>query len=117
MKKGAKIPISTAKSISKQYGKDQVIIVTWENETSTTTVTTFGKTLASCEQAAEGGNFVKKALGWPNHLTEDKPARQKAKEKKLRYELLDQIRNKITLVDDVSDIKSYIDDLMNENYG
>jgi hypothetical protein len=83
MKKGVKIPISLAKSISKEYTKDQVIILTWEKETNTTTVTTFGRSQTDCEQAAEGGNVIKKTLGWPNHLTEDKPARQRRKEEKI----------------------------------
>lgn len=76
MSKNAKVPISAAKEIAKKYGKDQVIIVTWEKETGGETVTTYGSTLNYCEQAALGGNFVKKALGWPNELTEAKPARQ-----------------------------------------
>jgi len=62
------IPVSTALNIAEQYNKDQVIIVTWDKNHNTTHVTTFGKTKDDCLQAAEGGNRVKKALGWPDEL-------------------------------------------------
>jgi hypothetical protein len=41
---------------------------------------TYGKTLAQCEDAAKAGNFLKKALGWPEELCTTKPAKQKRKE-------------------------------------
>ncbi|MFH1317769.1 MAG: hypothetical protein ABIH71_01975 [Candidatus Omnitrophota bacterium] len=74
-----RIPILVAKRISEQYNQAQVIIVTWDNVNNRTHVVTYGKTLKDCEQAAIGGNFVKKALGWPDELCHAKPARIKAK--------------------------------------
>jgi hypothetical protein len=38
-------------------------------------VTTYGQTVAQCEDAAKAGNFLKKALGWPAEQCEAKPAR------------------------------------------
>jgi hypothetical protein len=72
-----RIPITAAKNIAKNYDKDQVKIVTWDKKHSRTHVTTYGKTLEECKQAADGGNFVKKALGWPDELCHAKPARYK----------------------------------------
>lgn len=79
-KTGKRIPIKDAKEIGLKNGYSQVIIVAWDGETSTTSVCTWGKSLKDCDQAAMGGNFVKKALGWPDHLCQDKPARIKRKE-------------------------------------
>lgn len=76
-----RIPIQRAKDIGKDLEYDQVIIVAWSKKTGITSVTTWGSTLEQCEQAAEGGNFVKKALGWPPEQCQDKPTRVKRKEK------------------------------------
>jgi hypothetical protein len=80
-KTGKRIPITAAKEIGNKHGYSQVIVVAWDKESGTTHITTWGKSLSDCEQAAIGGNFVKKALGWPNHLTEAKPARVKRRDK------------------------------------
>lgn len=78
---GKRIPIQRAKDIGNDLGYDQVIIVAWDKNTGTTSVTTWGSTLEQCAGAAEGGNFVKKALGWPEDQCQAKPARVKRKEK------------------------------------
>lgn len=72
-----RIPITAAKKIAKDYDKNQVIIVTWDAKYGKTHVTTYGKSLKECEQAASGGNLVKKALGWPDELCHAKPSRCK----------------------------------------
>jgi len=72
-----RIPISEAKRISKLYEQDQVILVTWDKTNNRTHVVTYGKSITDCEQAAQGGNFVKKALGWPENLCNTKPSRSK----------------------------------------
>ena len=69
------VPISAAKRIAKQYEKDQVIIVTWDKEHGLMHVTTYGKTIEDCRQAAQGGNFVKRALGFPEELCNSVPDR------------------------------------------
>jgi len=80
MRKYKKIPIVTARRIAKQYNKNQVIIVTWDSLHSKTHVTTYGKTLKECEEAAKSGNLIKKALGWPDNLCHTVPARIKRKQ-------------------------------------
>lgn len=72
-----RIPITAAKRIAKDFDKDQVIIVTWDKKYGRTHVTTYGKSIKECKQAADGGNFVKKALGWPDELCKAKPSRVK----------------------------------------
>lgn len=69
------VPISAAKRIAEEFQKDQVIIVCWDQVHGKTHVTTYGKTKIDCAQAAQGGNFVKRALGWPEELCHAKPAR------------------------------------------
>ena len=69
------VPINVAKDIAEKYSKTQVIIVCWDKHHSRTHVTTYGKTESDCKEAAIGGNKVKKALGWPNHLCHAKPKR------------------------------------------
>lgn len=75
-KTGRRIPIADAKAIGNKHGYSQVIIVAWDNKTGTTSVCTWGENQEQCEQAAEGGNFVKKALGWDEKLCNTKPAGQ-----------------------------------------
>lgn len=70
-----RIPIVAAKRIADDYGQRQVVLVTWDG--STTHVVTYGRTVEECGQAAQGGNFVKRALGWPETLCNDVPARRK----------------------------------------
>lgn len=72
----ASIPISEAKAIADRNHCKQVIIAAFD-EDGITHIITYGKTLTDCEQAAQGGNFIKKALGWPDELCHDKPKRIK----------------------------------------
>ena len=58
------IPISAAREIAKKYGKQQVIIVTWDAVHGKEHVTTYGDTKETCRLAAMGGARVKQALGW-----------------------------------------------------
>lgn len=69
-----KIPIEEAKGLSEKLNLSQVIIVALDSE-GYTHVVTYGKSKLECEQAALGGNFVKRALGWPEKMCSDKPER------------------------------------------
>jgi len=77
MDKYLDIPIETAKQIANDFEKDQVIIVCWDKKYGKTHVTTYGKTIDECKQAALGGNLIKKTLGWPDELCHDTPSRIK----------------------------------------
>jgi hypothetical protein len=80
-KTGKRIPISFAKKIAEEFGYAQVIIHAYDDITGLQCVTTFGKSLADCDNAAKGGNAIKKLLGWPEELCNAKPARITRKEK------------------------------------
>ena len=67
------IPIEAAIEIAQRFDKDQVIIVTWDGVHNLTHVTTYGKDKDTSIQAAQGGNFVKAALGWPDELCHQIP--------------------------------------------
>jgi len=77
MKKSKRIPIKAAKEFAKNFEKDQVIILTWDKKTNSTWVTTYGKSLKDCEQAANGGNEIKRLLKWPENKCNDIPNRIK----------------------------------------
>ena len=81
-KGGRRIPIASAKRIALDYDYDQVIIVAWNAESGRQHVTTFGTTLEHCERAAQGGNFVKKALGWPDEECQAEPSRIRRRREK-----------------------------------
>lgn len=73
-----RMPIRAAKNISKEYDQDQVILLTFDKKTGLTHVVTYGKTLLDCEQAAIGGNRIKREiLGCPEHLCNAVPRRVK----------------------------------------
>jgi hypothetical protein len=69
------IKIQEAKQIAK-LGYDEVIIFGANYATGTQHVTTYGKSEAACENAARGGNAIKKLLNWPPEKTNAKPRRQ-----------------------------------------
>lgn len=70
-----RIPIAAAKRFGQEQECRQVIVVAWDGER--THVVTWGQTLADCKEAANGGNFVKKALGFPEADCKAEPARAK----------------------------------------
>jgi hypothetical protein len=71
------IPISAAKRIAKASGYDEVVIFGYDPVTGQEHVTTYGRTLVQCKDAARAGNFLKKALGWAEAQCHAKPARDK----------------------------------------
>lgn len=70
------IPIKAAKTVAYEYDQDQVIMMCWRKKTGLTTVVTYGKTIEDCNQAAEGGNKLKREfLKWPEEECQAKPKR------------------------------------------
>lgn len=74
-----RIPINWGKKIAEELGYTQVIIHGYDGETGEQCVTTYGKTISDCENAAEGGNAIKRLLGWPEELCNAKPKRSNKK--------------------------------------
>lgn len=74
-----RLPIQAAKDVAQKYDQGQVILVTWDDTDHLMHVVSYGKTLQDCNNAAQGANLVKRALGFPEEMCHDKPARKKAK--------------------------------------
>ena len=74
-----RIPITAAKRISDMYGQSHIVVVTWDKVNNRQHVVTYGKSVTDCEQAAIGGNNIKKASNWPDELCHDEPARVRMK--------------------------------------
>ena len=77
IKKAKRIPISDAKKLAEKLGYNRIIILAHDDESGTTSVCTWGKSLEDCSLAAEDGNRLKKIMRWPAELCNDKPARVK----------------------------------------
>lgn len=67
------IPIKAAKEIAENYDYPEVVIFAYDPVTYRQHVTTYGKTIDQCEDAAKAGNYLKKALGWPEEMCNAKP--------------------------------------------
>lgn len=78
-----RIPIQAAKDVAKKFNLAQVILICWEvdekSRNAMTHIVTYGKTKEDCLMAAQGGNKLKKALGWPENLHHAEPSRMKGK--------------------------------------
>ena len=74
---GRRIPVSDAKRIAEAHGYDQVVVWAWDKASGRQHVTTYGKTVLDCEQAAIAGNNVKRAAGWAEGECNAMPARAK----------------------------------------
>jgi heterodisulfide reductase subunit C len=68
-----RLPIKDAMDIAHKRGLRQVILLAWDGTLSH--VVTYGKSIEDCDQAAQGGEKLKKVMGWPNW--EARPARVK----------------------------------------
>ena len=75
-----RIPISAAKGLAQKFGLRQVILVALDEE-NIAHVVTYGKSLEDCRLAAEGGNNLKRHMGWPEELCSAVPRRIKNREK------------------------------------
>jgi hypothetical protein len=72
-----RIPISAAKEISADYDFPEVVIFAYDPVSGNQHVTTYGRNIEQCKDAARAGNYLKKALGWPEKLCQAEPARAK----------------------------------------
>lgn len=73
--KNKRIPVTAAKKVSIEYEFPEVIIFAYDPETGKQHITTYGRTKEQCVDAANAGNNLKKALGWPDELCNAKPPR------------------------------------------
>jgi hypothetical protein len=83
-----RIPIKAAQEVARGYNCRQVILLAWDGVL--THVVTYCVNQEECDQAAEGGNRIKRSLGWPESLCNAEPSRVK----KLKDEN-SELRNKV----------------------
>jgi len=74
-----RISIKAAKQLAKDLGLNQVILLAWDGEL--THIVTYGESAEDCDQAAQGGDRIKSALGWTD-VPKAYPSRVKALMKK-----------------------------------
>lgn len=64
MTKPKKIPISTAKQISKDFNYPEIVIFAYDPVSGKQHITTYGKNKEMCKDAAKAAEYLKKALHW-----------------------------------------------------
>lgn len=92
------LPIKAAKVVAEEHELEQVILVAWDGKRAH--VVTYGTTIEACDQAAQGGNVVKAALGFPDtmcHVDTSRVKRLKERIKELQRDLEHFIFNDKTL--------------------
>lgn len=77
-----RIPVKLAQEFAAKTGCRQVVIAAWDGEL--THIVTYGTSVEDCAQAAEGGNFVKKAMGWPEAMCNGQPSRVRALQARIK---------------------------------
>lgn len=60
------IPIKSLKELSQKYGYDHIICFATKGKMQY--IATYGRTIQECDQAAQFGDKMKDALGWPESL-------------------------------------------------
>lgn len=83
-----RIPIKAARDIATAHNCRQVIVLAFDDQ-GRTHVVTYGRSVKDCQQAAEGGNRLKRAMGWPEADCNAQPARAKKPRKLLTQRILD----------------------------
>lgn len=63
-----KLPIKALKELANKYDYSVLVIYAYDAESKMQHVATWGRTLKLCDQAAQWGNMMKDALGWPESL-------------------------------------------------
>ena len=61
-----KIPVSALKKFADEYGYDHLIMFCTAEKMQY--IATYGKTIEQCDQAAQFGDKLKDAMGWPKSL-------------------------------------------------
>ncbi len=63
-----RIPIKAVREFGKKFGMSHVIIFAKEDGQKRSWVSTWGRTIIQCGEAADFGNRLKDNLGWPSSL-------------------------------------------------
>ena len=63
-----RLPIKALKELANKYKYSVVVVYAWDDQKKMQHIATWGRTLKLCDQAAQWGNMMKDALGWPESL-------------------------------------------------
>lgn len=63
-----RLPIKALKELGKKYKYDVVVVYAYDSKNNMHHVATWGRSIKLCDQAAQWGNMMKDALGWPKSL-------------------------------------------------
>ncbi len=63
-----RLPIKALKELANKFGYSVVVVYAWDAEKKMQHIATWGRTIKLCDQAAQWGNMMKDALGWPESL-------------------------------------------------
>ena len=88
-----RIPIKAAKEICNKYGYTHVIIFAYKPELQH--ITTFGKSIENCAEAADFGNRLKNLLKWPESLRVQ-PSRVRKLQERIKY-----LENRVEQLEDI----------------
>ena len=94
-----RLPVKALKELANRYGYSVVVVYAYEPKNRMSHVATWGRSIELCDQAAEWGNKMKDALGWPESLHGEpsrvKKLRARVKELEKEIEALKaEVRNK-----------------------
>lgn len=79
-----RIPIKVLRELAKKYDLSHAILFVYHPEDNMHHIVTWGRTIVDCGQAADFGNKLKEALGWPDELLSEQPARVKRLQKRIK---------------------------------
>jgi hypothetical protein len=63
-----RLTIKALKELANKFGYSVVVVYAWDDENKMQHIGTWGRTIRLCDQAAQWGNMLKDALGWPESL-------------------------------------------------
>src|SRR5690349_20639761 len=63
-----RLPIKALKELANKYRYSVVVVYAYDAENKMQHIATWGRSIKLCDQAAQWGNMMKDALGWPEKL-------------------------------------------------
>ena len=63
-----RLPVKVLREIANKYDYSVVVVYAYDDDGKISHIATWGRTIKLCDQAAQWGNMVKDALGWPESL-------------------------------------------------
>lgn len=81
-----RLPIKALRELANKYKYSVVVAYAYDDKNKMQHIATWGRTIKLCDQAAQWGNMMKDALGWPERLHAEPNRVKKLKERTKRLE-------------------------------